>query len=174
MEKIEQAKKLAVFAKNPELAQYIEAQNISDKLEKVVEAISNIPTTEKMTMELPGVELVTVKGEQGEKGEDGKDGKDWIDGKDGINGQNGKDGQDGKDGYTPIKGIDYFDGEKGEQGDPGISLPGKDGSPDTGEQIVEKINGLELDPDKQIDASHIKNLPKEELYKMPKEFESKK
>lgn len=159
MDKIEQAKKLAVFAKNPELAQYLEAQNISDKLEKVVEAISNIQTPEKVAMELPGVELVTVKGEQGEKGEDGKDG---ADGKDGIDGQNGKDGIDGKDGYTPIKGIDYFDGGKGEQGDPGISLPGKDGSPDSGLQIIQKINDTPTDSEELlIDASHIKNLPKE-------------
>lgn len=34
-----------------------------------------------------------------------------------------------KDGYTPVKGVDYFDGKDG-----------KDGSPDTGEQIIEKIN----------------------------------
>jgi len=30
---------------------------------------------------------------------------------------------------------------------------------DGGEEIVEKINGLSLDPENQIDASHIKNLP---------------
>lgn len=49
----------------------------------------------------------------------------------------------GDDGYTPIKGIDY-----------------SDGSPDTGEQIVDKINELSITSDNQIDASHIKNLPK--------------
>lgn len=38
--------------------------------------------------------------------------------------------------------------------------PPKDGSPDSGEQIVSKINGLPLTPDQQIDAKHIKNLPK--------------
>jgi len=158
MDKIEQAKKLAVFAKNPELAQYLEAQSISDKLEKVVEAISNIPTTEKMTMELPGVELVTVKGEQGEKGETGDRGEK---GDKGEKGDQGIQGERGASGYTPIKGVDYFDGAKGEQGEPGISLPGKDGSPDTGEQIVEKINALEIEPDKQIDFSHIKGFKQE-------------
>jgi len=30
-----------------------------------------------------------------------------------------------------------------------------------GEKIVEKINALEIEPEKQIDASHIRNLPKE-------------
>jgi len=62
--------------------------------------------------------------------------KDGKDGKDGVNGRNGLDGRDG---------IDGKDG-----------LNGKDGSPDTGEQIVEKINSQET----QIDASKIKNLPK--------------
>lgn len=56
-----------------------------------------------------------------------------------------KDGNDGRDG---------IDGEKGEKGD-----KGEDGSPDTGEDIVAKINSLELSPEFQIDASHIKNLP---------------
>ena len=57
------------------------------------------------------------RGEQGIKGKDGKDGKSGKDGKDGVNGKNGKDGVDGSDGKA-----------------------GKDGSPDTGEQIVAKIN----------------------------------
>ena len=54
-------------------------------------------------------------------------------------GEDGKDGQDGKDG------VDGKDG--------------KDGSPDTGENIVDKINALSLDEENKIDASHIKNLP---------------
>lgn len=54
----------------------------------------------------------------------------------------------GDDGYTPIKGVDY-----------------NDGSPDTGEQIVEKINDLPTDDDDlKIDASHIKNLPQNKTY----------
>lgn len=59
-------------------------------------------------------------------------------------------GKQGEDGRTPIKGIDYTDGKPGE--------PGKDGSPDTGGQIVAKVNALPPTPDMQIDASHIKNL----------------
>lgn len=42
---------------------------------------------------------------------------------------------------------------------PQDGIDGKDGSPDTGEDIVQKINALALDPDLKIDASHIKNLP---------------
>lgn len=49
-----------------------------------------------------------------------------------------------KDGYTPQKGVDYFDGE-----------PGKDGSPDTGKQIIEKINN---DDTTLIKASKISGL----------------
>ena len=41
---------------------------------------------------------------------------------------------------------------------PKIGPPGKDGIAVSGEVIVKKINILELVPDKQIDASHIKNL----------------
>lgn len=53
------------------------------------------------------------------------------DGQDGLNGADGKDGNDGKD-----------------------------GSPDTGQQIVVKINDLSTDDEQlKIDALHIKNLP---------------
>lgn len=57
-----------------------------------------------------------------------------------------RDGIDGKDGR------DGIDGRNGKDG--------KDGSPDTGHQIVDKINSLPVDnDDDKIDASHIKNLP---------------
>ena len=48
-------------------------------------------------------------------------------------------------------------GERGESGSDGKD--GRDGSPDTGEQIVIKVNGLDVDPKKQIDFRHIKNFP---------------
>lgn len=58
-------------------------------------------------------------------------------------GKQGSPGAPGKEGKTPLKDIDFFDGEKGEkgesvQGKPGE--PGTDGSPDTGKQIVKKLN----------------------------------
>ena len=56
--------------------------------------------------------------------------------------ENGKDGKDGVDGLNGVDGKD-----------------GLNGSPDTGEDIVEKINQLSTDEKYQIDASHIKNLP---------------
>ena len=78
---------------------------------------------------------------------------------------------------TPIKGDQEktivgpqgSKGLKGDKGDTGESIvgkqgiqgiPGKGGSPDTGEEVVNKVNELEIKPEFQIDASHIKNLPK--------------
>lgn len=108
------------------------------------------PTREELIEIIKALIPAPVKGE---KGEDGKDGKDADESR--IVAlvlkriPKPKDGVDGKDGRTPIKGVDYFDG--------------KDGSPDTGKEIVEKINKLELKPEFQIDASHIKNLPARQL-----------
>ena len=59
----------------------------------------------------------------------------------------------GPQGMSGLKG-DSIIGPRGPMG-----LRGLPGSPDTGEDIVKKINSLELLPYKQIDASHIKNLP---------------
>ena len=51
-----------------------------------------------------------------------------------------------------IKGDRGDKGEKGEQGEPGSLIEG--------EEIVVKINELEVVPIKQIDAKHIKNWPR--------------
>lgn len=64
-------------------------------------------------------------------GKDGADGRDGVDGKDGKDGINGKDGEKGRDGKD-----------------------GKDGSPDTGDEIVEKINKGE----KKISGDRIDGL----------------
>lgn len=58
--------------------------------------------------------------------------------------------KDGEQGIQGEKGLKGDRGEKGEKGD--------NGSPDTGEQIVKKIN----EQKELIDASKIKNLPKGE------------
>ncbi len=60
------------------------------------------------------------------QGEEGKPGKDGV---------NGRDGKDGKKGERGEKGNDGIDGVDGHDG-----LDGKDGSPDTGKEIVKKIN----------------------------------
>lgn len=94
-----------------------------------------------------------------------------------LKGDPGKPGKPGEPGRTPVKGVDYFDGEPGKPGAPGKNgenfftheqekqflamivdevLTGvkKDGA-----SIVDAVNGLEIKPEFQIDASHIKNLP---------------
>lgn len=75
-----------------------------------------------------------------------KDGKDGKEGKKGDKGDKGDTvvGPKGEDGYTPRKGVDYFDG--------------KDGSPDTAQQVRDKLETLE--GEERLDASAIKNLPK--------------
>lgn len=76
-------------------------------------------------------------------------GKKWVEiAQNGYTPIKGVDYFDGKDGYTPVKDVDYFDGE-----------PGKDGSPDTGADMVKKINSLPIKPEFQITADHIKDLP---------------
>ena len=81
---------------------------------------------------------------KGDKGEDGQPGKD------GVNGRDGTDGKGGLDGRNGIDGKDGLDGKHGEDGKDGIN--GKDGSPDTGKEIVDKINALEIKEELQIEA----------------------
>lgn len=66
-------------------------------------------------------------------------------------------------GYTPIKGVDYFDGTNPDPSEV-VPLVLKEIPPvvlDDGSKIVEKINALEIEPDKQIDFSHIKGFKQE-------------
>lgn len=81
-----------------------------------------------------------------------------------------------KDGKTPTKTElkalikplipDPIPGKPGIKGDPGKpGKPGKDGSEDTGKEIVEKINELEIKPELQIDFIHIRNFPWHKLKK---------
>lgn len=68
--------------------------------------------------------------------------------------------KDGKDGRTPIAGIDFKIPKDGE--------PGKNGSPDTGEQIINKVNELPIKPEFQIDAKHVKNFPEKVIERITK------
>jgi len=86
------------------------------------------------------------QGPMGPQGQIGVEGRGGKDGKSGKSGKNGKDGNDGKDG----KGLPGLSGKDGKDG--------KDGSPDTGLQIISKVNNVPSTGAK-IDASHIKNLP---------------
>lgn len=55
----------------------------------------------------------------------------------------------------PIAGVDYIIPRDG--------TDGKDGNEIEGEDIVKRINDLPIEPEKQIDAKHIKNLPRESV-----------
>lgn len=69
-----------------------------------------------------------------------------------------KDGAQGPKGDTGAQGESIIgpQGPSGDKGDTGAN--GKDGSPDTGVQIVDKINALPIEPEFQIDVLHIRGL----------------
>lgn len=95
--------------------------HIRENLDKLVSGLSESAQKEikeklnSITEEIISKNIDFLKGE---KGDDGLVGKDGV---------SGRDGFDGLDGKTPIKNIDYFDG-----------------SPDTPEQIKEKILKVKL------------------------------
>lgn len=84
-------------------------------------------------------------GPPGPEGPRGLPGPEGPQGPQGPPGERGPEGPQGKDGKTPVKGVDYFDG--------------KDGTEIEGKEIVQKINNLPTEGDKQIDWKHIKNAP---------------
>lgn len=65
----------------------------------------------------------------------------------------------GESGKTPIAGVDFPLPQNGRDGVDGIGLPGKDGSPDTRQQIVEKINTGKKN-DVKIQTSQIEGFDK--------------
>lgn len=115
----------------------------------------------KKVIKFEGAEM--IKGEKGDKGDPGK----TIVGPQGPKGDKG-DSVVGPMGPKPVAGKDYRIPQDGRDGKDGIGFmgpqgpngnDGKDGSPDTGEEIVVKINSLDTVLDKQIDFVHIKNFP---------------
>jgi hypothetical protein len=137
----------------------------------------------KMKVELEGAEIVTIKGKPGENGHTPIKGKDYytpeeIDGiKKEITPTKNKDYFDGRDGYTPkkgqdyftqkevkqfkeevtpIKGVDYRDGIDAKTPIKGVDYDdGNDGSPDTGEDIIEKLNHIK----NALDFTILRNVP---------------
>ena len=115
---------------------------IDDKVEKGIPALTEIMDKVKgKDSEVPG-----PKGDRGDRGPKG----DSIRGERGIQGISGRDGRDGKNGRdarTPVKGVDYFDGKNG-----------IDGAPDTGEEIIDKINKTPVGPGYLIDNEHVEGF----------------
>ena len=114
-------------------------------------------------------EIEVLKGDKGDQGEKGDKG-DFVQGPRGYQGSQGEKGDtvQGPRGLQGEKG-DFVagppgpKGDKGDKGDyvagpPGSEgLPGKDGSPDSPEIIVGKLQSLKGEA--RLDASAIKNLP---------------
>ena len=138
--------------------------------QKVEEIKAQIPDLNQVLNSVRGKD--GVDGQQGIKGDKPVLGVDYEAPKDGVNGMNGKDGKTPTKKELvaiitplipePISGLDGLNGKDGING-----KDGKDGSPDTAEQIVSKINDLPEDSDFKIDASHIKNLPKAQVVRVP-------
>lgn len=142
----EKAKKLLTFAKDPQLALFNELQQLNEQVHKV---------------SLEGAEIVTIKGVKGDKGDDGKNGRDGKDGEIGPMGPRGPQGESirGEKGETGAVGPMGPIGPQGERGLDGKD--GKNGSPDTGFDIVDKINSLPTNEDDYlIDVEHIRGLKK--------------
>lgn len=87
------------------------------------------------------------KGDKGDTGEKGDKGERGDDGKDGLTPENGKDGKDGDRGIKGLKGDKGIDGKDG-----------KDGSPDTGKQIIEKVNANKTDKIKRSKIEGIDDI----------------
>jgi len=108
--------------------------------------LDTLKPKDSIDVKIEGAELVTIKGEKGDsiKGERGDPGAPGKDGKDSkVPGPRGIPGKDGKDSKVPgPKGEPGKDGNDSiVPGPPGIpGNPGRDGSPDTGEEIIGKIN----------------------------------
>jgi hypothetical protein len=140
--------------------------NKVDLVERINAIETNIKDYVKIaTDSWKGIDRVKIKGDKGDKGDAGKDGINGKDGKDGIDGKvikglDGKDGKSGKDGKDGLNGVDGINGKNGRDGKDGED--GKDGSPDTGEEIVSKINSQDtlIQKDKIEGLAEIEQLAK--------------
>ena len=101
-------------------------QQLADFFGKKLDAIANKDLKlEIQNLSVKGIETITLKGDRGERGEPGKDSV--------VPGPIGPAGE-----ASTVPGSK---GDKGEKGDSGVDgTNGKDGSPDTGEEVIGKIN----------------------------------
>lgn len=161
---------------NTELAllQSEKIANSVDNLEPIMEGV--LLKTDEVVQELKkkqagpklnisGSEVVTLRGKDGKDGKDGEKGEKGDRGEKGEKGDKGEKGEPGRDGIDGMPGNNGFDGKNGMPGLPG--KPGKDGkdgkdgrdgidgSPDTGEQIKEKLESLKVG----LDYEKLSNTP---------------
>ncbi len=171
----------ALFADDPSILAILDAKEKEETLKTITDAVKPKRgihiTTKNGTVE----SLRGAKGEKGDKGDTPEKGKDYFTPKEiesfvkastPIRGEDyftEHDVHAFKSAVTPKKGIDYYEGkdgkdgqsiqgekgEKGDRGEMGIGIPGRDGSPDTPQQIIDKVNSLEY----AIEAKVIKDIP---------------
>ena len=121
-----------------------ELPRVNTTLEKVSQSLGVISakgfplSTEKVKIEIEGVEKVLIKGEKGEQGHQGEKGEQGLKGDRGLKGDKGSPGPQGykgNQGPRGFKGKDGIDGVNGRDG-----KGGKDGSPDTPDEVTNKLN----------------------------------
>ena len=100
----------------------------------------------KFNLSIKGVKTLSFKGEKGEKGETGETGPQG----ESIKGNVGERGPVGDKGVKGDKGDKGLDGINGIDG-----INGSSGSPDTGDQIIEKLNPLR----NKLDFRVLTNIP---------------
>lgn len=122
-----------------------EIANLRNELKRDIPEDGRI---ERLAMKLAAKLASLEKGDKGDTGDVGPQGPQGEPGKDGKNGRDGRDGQNGNDGLDGRDGRDGIDGKDGKDGKDGIEI--------TPNQVVAKVN----EATDQIDASHIKNLPR--------------
>ena len=149
-DKIEKAKKILEI--NQKIKSFGTAF-IAKKIDDIEEELGSVGKTLTDYIESVPFPQDGVDGEKGDKGDQGERGEQGLPGMKGEKGDKGEKGEKGEKGDKGENGFG-IDGKDGLDG-----KDGKDGSPDTGEEIIEKINSLVLDDNLKIDASHIKNLP---------------
>lgn len=154
---------------------------VQDSGSQVAEAIKSLtPQMQKMHEVASFVDnfLQSVRGEQGEKGEKGDTGDPGRDGQigpqgaqgpqgiagtpgpQGVSGPQGPMGPQGLQGVRGPRGPEGPEGPQGEKGERGDAA--KDGSPDTGEDIVRKHR--ELPRDQRIAYDDLNGLPNLETF----------
>lgn len=135
------------YALDPELSLFSELVEANESLK----VMSGREEAGVKQVELVGAELVTIKGAKGDKGERGEKGDKGEKG-DSIRGPQGERGLPGERGLKGEQGAPGKDGRNGERGDDGI-----DGSPDTPEEVVDKVNASK----KKVNKSQIDGLDDE-------------
>lgn len=132
----QQKRKIEKLAKIVKLGDIATLEHLIEVEDKLDETITTVDTKiqelnlNKILERIKGKNGVDgEQGIQGYKGDNGTDGKDGKNGLNGLSGRDGKDGQNGNDGKDGSNGLDGRDG-----------INGKNINPDTGNEIINKIN----------------------------------